>query len=754
MSEFVSILERIRPGYKVGGVVTTPKRGLVDEPGSYAGYTKAELEAVMPELDKISQIINGKNYKQATKQQQTLVRKYHGISPTNPTDRNRPKTNLDEIKPLKFYRDQGYVTGEELRKELGYSKESWRSARSEAKAAKGETVGIKKYFPALNVRGKVQGMKDLKELYKVSDGPIKNLSQEAEVINFKENVKGPKAESAKIVNDLAIKIHKEAMAAGKPKDYRVIAAEVKTTLGENFPKDLKGTDKSHELNVRRAIRLSGEKPFTDPEVKAKNLLERGIRQSVIKLSDPNSKANVDMLKVQEVFKTKINPTLEYVARVIKGVDPNKYTSLTTKDKRAASNAVANYRAFLMVPERAQDGTLLRPGLNPSPKNKKAIIKSITDNSDKFGAWKRTRVRLNAIKKMERDLGIGIREGTPSISAMRKKLSGFLQDKFPRVKQAFKSPFGKKTTSAYSIHEPGGLMSADRGVSYAAEPFQVVRSDINTKMIHLDNARYHTLETLADPDSTPADKKEAIREYNAKSDNYEKQFLKERSPNDPGPKLLFAKFGEYGVSPDKADPNFNKYPDKVKKNMVNVFNKDKFTMIVPGKRYKETLTKPEDIEKTKQTISDTIAKSKQTNVKPQALFFKGIQDDYIKSKPAIKAAAGKIPGSSIALAPADFALMMASGAPVAESLASAGSYFLKDPYIGRAVNIPLSVLEMARNPLESAAKSRERFQKGEEFLRQYTPKGIQTALDFDAAQKIKDYFTNKRDGGIVAIKGVI
>jgi hypothetical protein len=754
MSEFISILERIRPGYKVGGIVTTPKRGLVDEPGSYAGYTKAELEAVMPELDKISQIINGKNYKQATRQQQSLVRKYHGISPTSPTDRNKPKTNLDEIKPLKFYRDQGYVTGEELRKELGYTKQSWKSARNEAKAAKGKTVGIKKYFPALNVRGKVQGMKDLKELYKVSDGPIKNLSQEAEVIYFKENVKGPKAESAKIVNDLAIKIHKEAMTAGKPKDYRVIAAEVKTTLGENFPKDLKGTDKSHELNVRRAIRLSGEKPFTDPEVKAKNLLERGIRQSVIKLSDPNNKANVDMLKVQEIFKTKINPTLEYVAKAIKGVDPNKYTRLTTKDKRAASNAVANYRAFLMVPERTQDGTILRPGLDPSPKNRKAIIASITDNSDKFGAWKRTRVRLNAIKKMERDLGLGIKEGMPSISAMRKKLSGFLQDKFPRVKQAFKDPFGKKTTSAYHMHEPGGLMSADRGVSYAAEPFQVVRSDINTKMIHLDNARYHTLETLVDPESTDIEKKNAMQEYNAKSDNYEQQFLKERNPKDPGPKLLFAKFGEYGVSPDKADPNFNKYPDKVKKNMVNVFNKNKFTMIVPGKRYTETLTKPEDIEKTKQTILDTIAKSKQTGVKPQALFFEGIQDDYMKSKPAIRAAASKIPGSSIALAPADFALMMASGAPVAESLASAGSYLLKDPYIGRAVNIPLSLAEMARNPEESMAKSKERFQKGEEFLRQYTPEGIQAALDFDAAQKIKDYFTNKRDGGIVAIKGVI
>ena len=33
---FTDILTSLRPGYKVGGVVTTPKRGLVDEPGSYS----------------------------------------------------------------------------------------------------------------------------------------------------------------------------------------------------------------------------------------------------------------------------------------------------------------------------------------------------------------------------------------------------------------------------------------------------------------------------------------------------------------------------------------------------------------------------------------------------------------------------------------------------------------------------------------------------------------------------------------------
>ena len=42
MSEFISILEKIKPGYKAGGIVTTPKRGLVDGPGSYSQPPKTK----------------------------------------------------------------------------------------------------------------------------------------------------------------------------------------------------------------------------------------------------------------------------------------------------------------------------------------------------------------------------------------------------------------------------------------------------------------------------------------------------------------------------------------------------------------------------------------------------------------------------------------------------------------------------------------------------------------------------------------
>ena len=55
---------------------------------------------------------------------------------------------------------------------------------------------------------------------------------------------------------------------------------------------------------------------------------------------------------------------------------------------------------------------------------------------------------------------------------------------------------------------------------------------------------------------------------------------------------------------------------------------------------------------------------------------------------------KIPGGAVALAPVDFALAMLGGAPVADAAASAGSYLLKDPYLGKAVNIPIALREIA------------------------------------------------------------
>ena len=76
---------------------------------------------------------------------------------------------------------------------------------------------------------------------------------------------------------------------------------------------------------------------------------------------------------------------------------------------------------------------------------------------------------------------------------------------------------------------------------------------------------------------------------------------------------------------------------------------------------------------------------------------------------------RIPGGAIALAPADFILSMGAGMPLLESAASAGSYLIKDPYIGKAVNIPLAIAQDMQDPEATFKKAGERREKIENFL---------------------------------------
>ena len=76
---------------------------------------------------------------------------------------------------------------------------------------------------------------------------------------------------------------------------------------------------------------------------------------------------------------------------------------------------------------------------------------------------------------------------------------------------------------------------------------------------------------------------------------------------------------------------------------------------------------------------------------------------------------RIPGGAIALTPLDFILSYGSGMPLLESAASAGSYLIKDPYIGKAVNIPLAIAQDMQDPEATLQKGIERGQKAEDFL---------------------------------------
>jgi len=111
------------------------------------------------------------------------------------------------------------------------------------------------------------------------------------------------------------------------------------------------------------------------------------------------------------------------------------------------------------------------------------------------------------------------------------------------------------------------------------------------------------------------------------------------------------------------------------------------------------------------------KSPTETIKEKTGTFKG-EAQNIKSKmDNFKFLTNKIPGGAVVLSPLDFTLSMFSGLPLTESLASAGSYLIKDPYIGKAVNIPLAIAADTQDPEAALQKGIERGVKAEAFLQE-------------------------------------
>jgi len=112
MEEFVSILERIRPGYKVGGVVTTPKRGLVDEAGSYAGKpaigdgttegVNKLYKQIAQEYDQVLQTaVNNRDFRNVPEFKEWAIKNY---GPTFEKTHYRKK--VTKLSKLKYYETQ------------------------------------------------------------------------------------------------------------------------------------------------------------------------------------------------------------------------------------------------------------------------------------------------------------------------------------------------------------------------------------------------------------------------------------------------------------------------------------------------------------------------------------------------------------------------------------------------------------------------------------------------------------------------
>jgi hypothetical protein len=133
---------------------------------------------------------------------------------------------------------------------------------------------------------------------------------------------------------------------------------------------------------------------------------------------------------------------------------------------------------------------------------------------------------------------------------------------------------------------------------------------------------------------------------------------------------------------------------------------------------------------------------------------------IKSKmDASRMLTSKIPGGAVALTPLDFTLSMMSGMPLTESLASAGSYLIKDPYIGRAINVPLAMAQEMQDEGDITERIVDRRQKLNALLERVSGLDAETPFMEQLIDRVKegagdqpeiDAFQAK-DGGRVGFK---
>ena len=163
-----------------------------------------------------------------------------------------------------------------------------------------------------------------------------------------------------------------------------------------------------------------------------------------------------------------------------------------------------------------------------------------------------------------------------------------------------------------------------------------------------------------------------------------------------------------------------------------------------KRYKKYA---ERILLNKAADPDFKIKSPTETIKEKTGTFKG-EAQNIKSKmDNLKFLTNKVPGGAVVLSPVDFTLSMFAGLPLTESLASAGSYLIKDPFLGKAVNVPLAIAADMQDPEATLQKGIARGEKAEEFLQDLledvkSGAGEQPDIDpFQAAEGGRAGFSN-------------
>jgi len=135
------------------------------------------------------------------------------------------------------------------------------------------------------------------------------------------------------------------------------------------------------------------------------------------------------------------------------------------------------------------------------------------------------------------------------------------------------------------------------------------------------------------------------------------------------------------------------------------------------------------------------KSPTDTIKEKAGTFRGEAQSLKSKMDNFRFLSNKVPGGAVVLSPVDFTLSMFAGLPLTESLASAGSYLLKDPLIGKTVNVPLAIAADMQDPegmMERAGKRKEKFKNVLEGI---------TGIDQDEPllDELREKFSNMEAG---------
>ena len=193
-----------------------------------------------------------------------------------------------------------------------------------------------------------------------------------------------------------------------------------------------------------------------------------------------------------------------------------------------------------------------------------------------------------------------------------------------------------------------------------------------------------------------------------------------------------------------DPKNKTLIEKLSKNDLRKYRK-----LIKKKSAVSDLKKIEGV-----TTADKIERPEKATLREK---FDNFNEKFRGSKPIIQKFSSKFPGSALALAPTEFALSLAAGVPVYDAAASAGSYLLKDPIIGKAVNVPLALRAMTdyEDADEMIKRANKRRLGIETFLEEVPSKAKQFLTQGERAtyQNIEDYLPDEELSGILSVKGV-